>query len=48
MKILSNGPLYKNLLPIKDIKKHSHPVLLTITLKFNKDSILEKSSEGTR
>ena len=32
----------KNLLPIKDILKHSHPVVLTITLKFCKDSVLEK------
>ena len=32
----------KNQLPIKDILKHSHPVVLTITLKFCKDSVLEK------
>ena len=32
----------KILLPIKDILKHSHPVVSTITLKFCKDSVLEQ------
>ena len=32
----------KNLLHIKDILKHSYSVVLTITLKFCKYSVLEK------
>ena len=32
----------KNLLPIKDILTRLHPAVLTITLKFSKESILEK------
>ena len=32
----------KTLLPIKDILKNSHPVVLTITLKFCKNGVLEK------
>ena len=32
----------KNLLPIKDILKYSHPVVLIIILKLSKDSVLEK------
>ena len=33
---------FKKLLPIKAILKHSHPVVLAITLKFSKDSVLEQ------
>ena len=40
--------IIKNVLPIKDILKHSHPVALTIALKFCKDSSKATRQNGIR
>ena len=40
--------IIKNVLPIKDILKHSHPVALTITLKFCKPSSKATRQNGIR
>ena len=39
--------IIKNLLSIKDILKHSHPVVLATTLKFEKTAFQKNNSEGT-